>query len=1542
MSTFREPAFDLETLTNTDTVITWLTRTNELISAVNSLYAVDVFQGDGICLTRADGIVTINVDPGPGVGFTASKELTLTLSNVDEVTTASTISPTLGTDYVLLERSGVLKKVKLENVLPPIVKSVHDFQDTINFRNEKITLSSTQTSIGSSAANWFAIIKAGANNAGFIADAYIKYGGFLNSWFVGSNFTFENNYGIFSNNTSEDNTEAIFNFCTQKLTGTNVTTDTDDISVTGLSLNFNVGTPPSNWKYGSIGTATANTWPSTWKLKFTEATAGFYVDDFSLTDLDRNILKLERISGDNNLVTINGRVYISDLTNSTQFVSSPNGQNKITLTNSDGLLNKKFTNRIVTTDYTSLSVGSIVCVSTITDGDITYAKALASSSGNYDAIGIVESVSGGSATIVLNGEFELQGVTTLDPGVKYYLSQTISGEYVAEGVYSTGILKPVFTAISSSKGILVSSFSSENVNIDKVSIYNTYNSSSDYIDIDSPNYNLRLVGGQNIKLSMNTDNEIEISVNDLAGSQQTFSTVIANGGTSVTANSTTTTLNITSSTLTITGNNTSKTINIESQNTFKYFKFSNNTTEYTFSAENTTDTLQLIAGTGITFAQNTDDSIIINASLSGAVQPSDISYGGAFRMLASGSTSTGSTVSLYGGDADSFNVNLGGDWTATNVALDPSKTIAYVSNGQSTYDSITYSLNDSGKWPSSTWSQYMPDEIAGYMIGRITPSTAGSNTTPDSKIRRLTRKDVRFFLGLAAEGFIDSHSSIFSAFTVGATTITAGSSSDTLTFEAGSGISLSVPSSKTVRITSTATPQNAFSSVIVKNSSGTTLDSFDANTSSDNFTLKSGRYVSITTDTNNDTAIFDLNISDDYVLLGNAGTTDGMGVISLSSTSNCLVGRSGGAIRGLTSDDLKWTNISTPPTLQLPYFGIVEVGTSGTSTKLNAYGSSRGKFSILAGTGITLTADDTANTLTITNSGNGTTGPGTTSTITQVNIDGALFTVGTAFTTLKFTSGSGITLTSSSSSPEVAAAIGLAAIDSNSILANVQTTSAIPTRLSVGSNQIIANFNGILDAYNINGTGANTLQSKLGIAFFNGLSFQNSVGDQTDNALLTQNARLKFENTDGSVIISTVTAAGIGVVTLAAKTQLYTDIAPQFASQTSLNLGTGSTNTGTKVIYGNFNTGANTDTRTNITNLQFNNVKPSISGTATSVNLLSRETRYTTTSGNFSETNLIQTATTALGGLTNQSYYTGITCTDAIYSGVYIMKIHDYSASAVLSRGEFELQASSVDIDSEGDISFIGSGNFVNLGSKYLKTTSNEYKLWSSSGAITLAAYAGSTPSISVNMILQTSSNVQFKLNSGGSTRLNFFDHSATKTGWTRITATNGAGSPVDTGIVFNTDVDFGIVTGVQRTINFANCVITGLTISAHATTHQWAFSEAFNGPTIPGSDPMRAWQIGAVDRKSPVMGVAIGIVTGDGSYNYDVYTQAENAFGTQSNMHNGSGDWNITNYPAALTTASKGPLYLVLKAGTNPQGTAPAGGFPGGPPGQILFIRKA
>ena len=35
--------FDLDTLTNSDTVITWLTRTNQIINGLNSLYVVDIF-----------------------------------------------------------------------------------------------------------------------------------------------------------------------------------------------------------------------------------------------------------------------------------------------------------------------------------------------------------------------------------------------------------------------------------------------------------------------------------------------------------------------------------------------------------------------------------------------------------------------------------------------------------------------------------------------------------------------------------------------------------------------------------------------------------------------------------------------------------------------------------------------------------------------------------------------------------------------------------------------------------------------------------------------------------------------------------------------------------------------------------------------------------------------------------------------------------------------------------------------------------------------------------------------------------------------------------------------------------------------------------------------------------------------------------------------------------------------------------------------------------------------------------------------------------
>ena len=85
MSNTRDPLFHFSELTNSDTVLTWLTRTNQIIRGMNTLYVADTFQGNGICITRTDGIATINVNPGPAIAFTADNKLTVSMVDLPEI-----------------------------------------------------------------------------------------------------------------------------------------------------------------------------------------------------------------------------------------------------------------------------------------------------------------------------------------------------------------------------------------------------------------------------------------------------------------------------------------------------------------------------------------------------------------------------------------------------------------------------------------------------------------------------------------------------------------------------------------------------------------------------------------------------------------------------------------------------------------------------------------------------------------------------------------------------------------------------------------------------------------------------------------------------------------------------------------------------------------------------------------------------------------------------------------------------------------------------------------------------------------------------------------------------------------------------------------------------------------------------------------------------------------------------------------------------------------------------------------------------------------
>jgi hypothetical protein len=1558
MSTFREPVFNLDTLTNSDTVITWLGRTNELINAVNSFYLIDTFDGQGICSTRADGVVTLNIDAGPGLGFNASNELVIDFSSTTELTSASNNSPILGTDLLLLQRGGVSYKVKANSVLPATILHEHTFSSNVFF-NTFARINYLE--IGSSSG--FSVLNYTNNNIDTPKGLNI---------FSGINLSPENMFRnvlpeiVADSDYSASNLfdYATFSFATARYSADYLTEQGLDSGLSSgqyFSQNrvvFSVytGNPStgfvSNPSGGNFGDSQGITWPIRWNTTYDKN--GCYVSfDEGFADNDGQVrynnsafsysfLQNPVDFSTQGLFSINGAISF-DTTLSPVCTSIPNGLNKIPVTSTNGVLNKKFTNRIVTSEYSSLVIGDLVCASTITDGVILYEKAQASTGGNGDVVGIVEDIDAGIATIVLNGEFELVSYVGLEAGTKYYLSQTTAGEFVPEGTYTTGIIKPVFIAITEDSGILLSASANEVTSITSITTFNQSDSSTETLEIDSSNYDLNLIGGQNIRLDVNSNNEIEIRVEGLAGAQDTFKYISVNGvgstdgDVTLGANIPNDTLYFTSSTLGISANDTTNTINIEAPNAFRTFKFSGSS-EQSYVPESQTDTLQFIAGSGISFAQNTDDSVIISASITGAVDVTSLDHGAGLRMFASDYDNTSTIVSLMGGDSDFFNSGHS-SYAATNVFLNPNLTITRdVSNPSITdkfvYNSTNYFLNDSGNWPASVHDTFLPDELAGYVIGRITPSHVGDNVTnPDSRIRRLTRRDLRFFLGIAGTGFIDNINSVFNQWTLyngpeGGTTVTAATKNGSLIFESGAGIEITdggaVLGPNRIKITNTGIAQNAFSSVVIKNNLGTTIDSFDANTSADSFVLKSGRFVSIDTDTNNDTAIFDIAIDDDYVLLGNPGTTDGMNVIDLSSSSYCLVGRAGGGIESITDLDLRWTGTTSgtlaKPSMELPYFGAVQVGTSPTPTILNAYGTNKGVLKLEAGnSNITLTADDTTNTISISATGSGT-GPTSTG-VGNIFVNSNQFNFGNGvLSKLKFADGGGISFNSTiEGTDQVTITPSLTAIPGNSILGNVNSGSGTPTSIGINNSSVLARTpSGVLGSMTITAAaGTTSVKSILDARYYTSVSVKNGTTTTNATTLATSTAvtgaSIQFVAGINTSLSTTGSTSTQSVININSATNLFTDMNPSVSSKS---LGS--------IVYNEFTHGVSEKiTASDRGILQYYTLYDS--DLDSNLTLLSKEVIYPVSKTSVSVT------TTGLS-IPNINVPNG-SIQEILYHSGYTLTVLNRIAGAT-TRGTYTVDASDMAFTSSGNINFIGTGTNIGFGSRLLKATAsvNALKFVTDTGSVlnfaafaTGASTAATTPNAS--MIFHASGSVRFAMAGA----LN------SSTNWLQIDGASANQTITSSGaITINANTTF--TSG--RTVTFTGVTTVGLTASAHAggtnglgdsgtviNTHQSVETEATNG-TISRADKLLAWQIGAVTRAKPTLLNKIGIVNGDGLYDLDL-----TAISTAT-LYSGATAFNSTNY-GAFNTANKGPLYMVVPNGTNP---ATAG--VSGPPGQIIFVK--
>ena len=1543
MSTnYRDPVFNLSTLTNSDTVLTWLTRTNEIIQGMNSLYVIDVFEGDGICTTRVDGIVTVNVDPGPGIGFTVDNKVTLNLTGIPVLASGHPLnSPVSTTDYVLIEKSGVVKKVKAESILPATLIQNHTFSGVVNLSNNlliKNTSNLGEAGSGKIQFGSFSSFNYEFQNAVFYTD-----GGTL---CLGGGSNTAQRYPIISRAhvgqvADISSKESLFDFATS--TFAPIGAPGSSIQFDSITFNFHVGTAPSHWDQNHVGTWTFEgnqnqIWPATWKMKFNETNAGFYYFSPNDTTTDtsddytQSILTMTPESSISSTVTISDKIYITNIENSAQFISTPTGsQYKVPLTNSVGILDKKFTNRIITNDFTiTPSVGQLMAISTLTNGDSYYIRAIADGVGSSDVIGIVESLSGGKATIVLSGEFELSTVTTLDPGHKYYLSQLNAGGYVKEGVLTSGIMKPVFVATTGSKGILLPASSANANNIGSITV-NYGTASSETLAIDSPNFPLKLVAGQNIKFDVTTNNEISVRVDGLAGAQDTFKSITANGNT-VVADTPTDTLTITSSSLSITATPLSDTINFEIPNTFKFFKFTSNSTNFIQTPDSTSDTLQLIAGTGISFVQNTDDSIIINASLTGSVTPSTFTYSGPYQIPTSNSTNAAGTVDLVGGNTGKFDAG----WSSVNGITPPiltaGSTISYTSATNTyTYNSISYT-NDSSYVSQIVDDKYLPDELAGFMFGRITPSGVGSSTTPSNAISRLSRRDVRFFLGLAPTGYIDSVNSVYNRWTIdnGSNYVTAGTKVGALNFVAGTGILLENDSNR-IRITNTGVSQNSFSHVNIKTKTGTTLDSFDANSSEDTFSLKSGNFVTITSDTNNDTATFDISVPYDYALLGNAGTTDGMGIIDLSGSSSCLVGRAGGSIRPITSGDLAWTGSGatrTAPTLALPNFGLIKVNVKAQPTPLYLNASTTGTLTITEGSNVTFGVTEGTNTITINSSG--TTGStGTTPSIKQILVNSSTFNVGDLFDQLKFITGSGVDVSvpgAGVTNNILPVTFSLAAIAGDSILANTTAIGATPLAFPVTEGSVLGRLaGGRLTNLSI----GDQLKTALDIKYTKGIKVYNK-GTTVPLATITNDSLsgnyLVLENEDSSIQLgfrgATTGTSGLDAITIKAIPSLILDSSPTFINIGNPNTG----NLNTIIRYG----GASTISSNNAYSVIQHLINVGL-GVGAQAYVLSKELYNSNISITGNSANLV-TEVSPVSGKNRINYLTGQSIAEYLYADNYKLSVKDWDGSAWIT-GDLTIESDVLNLSATADISLTSGGlnTKFNVNNRYIKSTDvrsaissgmTYHKLWTenfNNGAIISAwgSNSGTTTLDTLNFL------------SKDSTRLNFLENGSS---FFKINRDNSNAVAIDLEITSSGTIRFNapIKFTSGGTVDFTGASITGLSTPAHASTHQSTQNERLNG-SVSNTDMISAWQVGAVARNKPVLRNFLAITNSDNNFDYTSLTTIQ-LFGASG----GSASTYNTIFGSA--TSAVGPMYVVLSKGEDTNLTASESK---GPPGQIIMIRK-
>lgn len=482
-------------------------------------------------------------------------------------------------------------------------------------------------------------------------------------------------------------------------------------------------------------------------------------------------------------------------------------------------------------------------------------------------------------------------------------------------------------------------------------------------------------------------------------------------------------------------------------------------------ADSTSDTLTLVAGAGIVLTPNaSNDTIQIDSSIqnqnlfqtvgsdSGSVTASSITDtlnivgGSAISTNISGNTLEINYTGNVGGEANNFEIVAIGT-PVSNVELiadDPNDTL-YFTGGSG----ISITATGTGSGPGGAVDQVFitnsapnVDQNIFYNVTGDTGTITASSITDTLPIKGGTDITTSVVDGELKINYVGSNSNFnlpenyaykTFAITPSGGSTTASSNVDTLNFSAGTGVTLSA-SNDLITITNSApnVDQNIFQNVLA---GGVTIT---ADTTTDTLSFAAGTGISITGDAVGDQVTITNSAPNvDQNLFGSIAVS-GQTSITPNSTNTALTFINGGGITFTTNNVSKSVTVTnSSPNVDQNIFNTVRV--SGQTDVTTA--STNGVLTFVAGTGVTLTTDNSAKSVTI-NSAGGTLATLTDTTITTPSNGQVLKYNGSAW--INSADASGIALTDLSVGAEASASGdgGIAYNNSNGVFTYTPPTAA--------------------------------------------------------------------------------------------------------------------------------------------------------------------------------------------------------------------------------------------------------------------------------------------------------------------------------------------------------------------------------------------------------------------------------------------------------------------------------------------------------------------